>query len=56
MAQKPKFEDYRHIGIVGVLDKTDDNVWYIDIDGDAYELEDILSRMAGNIVEIKCDM
>lgn len=56
MASKPKFEDFRHIGIVGVVDKTDDDVWYIDVDGTPYELEDILVKMAGNMVEIKCDM
>lgn len=56
MARKPVFEDFRHIGIIGVLDKTDDDVWYIDVDGTVYELEDILTKLAGNLIEIKCDM
>lgn len=54
---KPKYETYKHIGVVGILSKTDDEVpmWYIDVDGDTYLLEDILSQMKDELIEIKCD-
>lgn len=54
---KIKYEEYKHIGVVGILDKTDDEdaKWYIDVDGDYYDVEELLNKMAGEVIEIKCD-
>lgn len=54
---KVKYEEYKHIGIIGMLCKTDDEdgQWYIDINGEIYMLDDILTKMNNEIIEIKCD-
>lgn len=54
---KIKYEEYKHIGIVGLLCKTDDEnpKWYIDVDGSYYDVEELLNKMTNEVIEIKCD-
>lgn len=53
---KDKFEYTKHLDVVGLLDVTDDNQFYIDVDGQPYALDDILAKITGHQIQIKSDI
>ena len=53
---KQKFEEFKRIEIIGVLDTNDNGECIIRVDDEEYNLDETIDKMMGYQIELKCSM